>query len=187
MIENEVKQKVISALLPFFNIRDEVWDMEHKSRIDLIVQCKKSAVNFGIELKRIDKKTGENIGQLIEQAIRYSKCKFNCGGNYVKIPIFVAPPISLHLLGLIDARQEIDCIDYFQDRHTERSEHHTINGMLGVFNVGEIRTIDHFPKKYFIFSFSNHTIWSSKIEYGTSNYKGLHLENYSKLISKING
>ena len=63
---------------------------------------------------------------------------------------------------------------WHQDRHSEFCKHHSFNGFLGEFNVGEVRK--HNDKNYF-FSFSNNIIFSSK--------NGINDKNYINLLNKI--
>ncbi len=81
---------------------------------------------------------------------------------------------------------------WHQDRHDKTHTHHSMNGFLGVFNIGEIRKSKNSNGVFIYISFSNKVIWSSCIYNnwisGTKYIvgpKGLHDKNYESLIKKI--
>lgn len=186
--ESEFAEKVCRHLAPHMYLTPEVWSDCGKGRIDYIAECKLTAHRLGIEFKRDDDKTGEGIGKFIRQAIRYSQYNFN--GS--PIPIFIAPPLSGMYLALVDKRETINGKEYILDRHPLSHAHHTVNGLLGDFNVGEIRSQPGpKDKKYAIFSFSNRIIYSLRpvwdvvhAEY-SEDIAGLHQENYTRLMRNI--
>ena len=193
--EIEIKNKVVEILSKYFFVYEEITSQCGKSRIDLIVVCRRSSAKFGIELKKIDKKTGSDIGDLIIQARRYSISKFrvNTNDKHERIPIFIYPPISHHVLMCPDKMLLHEGEKYFKDRHSEDNDHHTANGMLGKLGIGELRKIK-FWRPYFAFIYSNFIIWSTKPKFDYINYRsipngdihGLHEENYKRLIKSIN-
>lgn len=183
MLEDKIVNKTIVVLNRYFHINQEVWSCDKTARIDAVIKCRESGVIFGVEFKHNEKKTGKDIGALILQVIRYSKLKFDNCQNI--IPIFIAPPISVDVLICPDDSLLIDGSIYYRDRHGLNHEHHTVNGMLGSLGMGEIRNIQDSKGNYFIFSFSNQVIWSSKKDYFTKKARGLHRENYDKLIKRI--
>lgn len=188
MLETEYSLRVQRELSKYFDLRLEVWDRCVKSRIDIIATCKKYKVDFGIEVKSTEYKTGKDIGELINQAKRYSTCEFpNYEGVFTRIPIFVVPQLSYDVLHWHKESQTIDGIEYHTDRHHRQSDHHGINGMLGAMNIGEIKTFNAEGKykPWFEFKFSNKTIWSSKPEYNSNEARCLHLANYNDLMKKI--
>ena len=84
MLEALYTQKVKAELSKYFEMNPEVWDYTMKSRIDYVATCKESGAAFGIEVKKTDYKRGEDIGNLIKQAMRYSQCEFPIkGGSYM--------------------------------------------------------------------------------------------------------
>lgn len=177
--EEQFVIRVINVLQKYFKIEREVWSDCRGGRIDLILTTKEG-YRFGLECKRYDKKKGEQIGEYVKQAIRYSNYTF----SGVKIPIFIAPPLSYkYFIMNEDVIIDENKISWHKDRHNETHEHHSFNGFLGAFNVGELRT---FEKGIFYFSFSNKIIWNSALQYKTNNPKGTHEVNYQLLIKKIN-
>lgn len=187
MLETPYREIVESELSKHFTIESEVYDITHKSRIDMIVTCNKSNVAFGVEAKKTDRKTGVEIGELINQTIRYSKCLFPISGIYRKIPIFVVPQLSYDIFNWKGSSRIIDGVEYIKDRHNREHDHHGMNGLLGGLGIGEIRTFKGYDKvkPYYEFKFSNKTIWSSKPDYNTKQARGLHVVNYNNLIKKI--
>lgn len=193
LTEEQFVTKVIESLSPYFNIQREIWSKSGKSRIDLVIEDKKQKdVYFGIEAKRMDKRRGEMIGSHIEQCVRYSKEYFEVKPKvFVKIPIVICPPLSFYYLCLNEQEVEIDGKTYILDRHDKYFEHHTVNGILGVFNIGELKTIDKKTRTFCIL-FSNKIIWSNKKFYDsherrwTNDYRGIHPKFYPLLIEKIN-
>lgn len=177
--EEQFVNKVINVLQKYFKVEREVWSDCRNGRIDLILTTKEG-YRLGLECKRYDKKKGEQIGEYVKQAIRYSQYTFSS----VKIPIFIAPPLSYKYF-IMNEIEELkgDGNKWHKDRHNETHEHHTFNGFLGAFNVGELRT---FEKGVFYFSFSNKIIWNSALRYKTNFPKGIHEVNYQQLIKKIN-
>jgi len=185
MTEKELEQAIIKVLQPYFSIRQEVWSKDHKSRIDFVLTCKLSNAIFGLEIKKIEKKKGDEVGKIVEQCQRYTLCEFDINGNYKRIPIFLAPPISYHFFICPEEMQTINGWEFFKDRHDKNHEHHSMNGFLGNFNVGELRTFYYNNKKYFRFMMSNKIIWTCQPEWNSSNIRGLHKVNYDFLLNKI--
>lgn len=184
--ECEVSQKIVRVLSGYFFMKPEVWSKCGKNRIDFIMTCKKSLASFGLEVKKIDKKRGNDIGELILQAQRYVKSEFKINGVYKRVPIFIAPPISYDILMCPDELLIHDGHEFFKDRHHHDHKHHTVNGMLGALEIGEVRTIknDKF-ERYFNLTFSNQIIWTSKKQWGSNEIRGLHQDNYDKLLKKL--
>lgn len=177
--EAQFVNKVVIVLQKYFKVEREVWSDCRGGRIDLILTTKEG-YRFGVECKRFDKKKGEKIGRYIKQAMRYSTYNF----SNERIPIFIAPPLSYKYFIMNDFEDVKENGEkWHKDRHYETHEHHSFNGFLGVFNVGEIRT---FEKGFFYFSFCNKIIWDSSFRYNTKTPKGIHKVNYENLIKKIN-
>jgi hypothetical protein len=80
--------------------------------------------------------------------------------------------------------------EYFHDRHEKDNPHHTVNGMLGAFGIGEMRTkLGWQNKQYIYFSFSNKPLWeeTGKWDETLKKYvgiKGVHLKNYEFQVNK---
>ena len=183
MLEDSIVKKTIAVLKKYFHVYLEVWSCDKTNRIDAVIQCRESGVYFGIEFKHNDKKTGKDLGALILQVRRYNTTKFSKCNDI--IPIFIAPPISVEMFICPEESIISEGHIYYRDRHSLEHEHHTVNGMLGSLGMGEIRNIRYSRGNYFIFSYSNKVIWTSKKDYHTQKPKGLHQENYHKLITKI--
>jgi len=175
--EKEFVDKIENFLSRFMKIQREVETDCKKGRIDIIATDKQGN-RYGIECKRNDSKRGEKIGEFILQALRYKDCKF--GG--VHIPIFMAPPLSYKYFILNEESKHEDGKSWHRDRHLNIHEHHTINGMLGAFGIGELRK----GENYVYFSFSNKVIWTSKLKWNTNEEIGTHEENYKKLFENLN-
>ena len=174
--ESDFVNKLVGTLQNYFKVQSEVWSDCNRGRIDLILTTKEG-YRFGVECKRNDNKRGEQIGEFILQAIRYKDYLF--GG--VKIPIFIAPPLSYNYFLMNEISMVFEDDKWHKDRHKETHEHHSCNGFLGAFGIGEIRNLG----SYFILSLSNKNIWSSKKDWKTKQATGTHIENYKKLIIKL--
>lgn len=185
-LEKEFVEKLKPIFKKHFIVRDECYSDCKKNRIDLILQLKNTDYFFGIECKIPNKKRGEEIGRFVEQAIRYTNYKFDVLKNktiYKKIPIFICPALSYDYFILNEKETLIKDSSvklnqwigennlWHQDRHNRYCEHHTFNGFLGNWNIGEVRKIS---TKDYIFSLSNKIIFSS--------IKGIHNENYNFII-----
>lgn len=179
MTELEYVSKLIPTFRIHFIVRSEVWDKKRKSRIDLVLNLKSNPdIFFGIECKIPDKKRGEKMGLFIKQAIRYSQSEFEVKPNFFKkIPILITPALSNNYFILNETEQIIDGITWHQDRHNSNHDHHSMNGFLGAFEVGEIRTFSkvyenpRVLKKYYKFMYSNCTLFDSRFGINLNNYK----------------
>ena len=94
MTEKELSEKIVLALKKFFLVDTEVWSKDGKSRIDFVLICKKSGAILGLEIKKVERKKGDEIGKIIEQCYRYVRSEFLIKETAQKIPIFLAPPLS---------------------------------------------------------------------------------------------
>ena len=192
------EKQFVDRLIPFlskhFDVQTEVYSKCGRGRIDLLIKAKgHENIYFGCECKIPDSKRGEEMGEYFKQAIRYTGYEFEVEfGVFKKIPIFICPPLSYKYFLLNEEAKEIDKKIWHLDRHSEFHEHHTMNGFMGAFNVGELRK--GFDKEqYFFISFSNKPIWSSRIAniYDSNNQwvgkqmKGLHEKFYSELMKKL--
>ncbi len=161
-----------------FDIHKEFTDDSRKNRIDFILQHKKYDLLIGVECKHTYTKRGTEVGKIVQQAIRYSVAKFM--GK--RIPVFLFPPISKEIFVTPLKTVELnDQISIYVDRHhNDSAYHHTFNGFLGAFNVGEI-----IPKKDgSIFMFSNEIIYNSYKDPKYAGYFNQH--KYHNLLKKIN-
>jgi hypothetical protein len=188
--------KVEVSMQKYFDTRREVWSETGQDRIDLLLILKEDKnVCFGLECKRFDKKRGEEIGEYVKQAIRYTKADFEVSNKeYRRIPIAICPALSYNYLLLNEIEKEIDGYIWHQDRHTQFMEHHTINGFLGAFGIGELRKGKQDGKEFPFLSFSNKPIWSAEQKkiwdevgkrYTGTRTQGLHPKFYPALLEKI--
>ena len=207
MTEQDFVDKVLPRLSKYFNIYAEQWSSCGTRRIDAILQLKTdNNVFFGMEFKKIDSKRGQDLGEHILQAMRYSLLKFElANGEVRKIPIFLCPPISFIYLmcpefkpvSVVPHPEDCHNGEYFADRHDRNNAHNSVNGMLGVLNCGELRTTiferNGIKCQKLRLIFSNKIIWDESNEwcniekaFTTGKIKGLHKINYDFLITKIN-
>ena len=89
MLEKETYNLLVGALDKYFIIYPERWSKDGHSRIDMIIKDKLSDAVFGMEIKKIDYKRGHECWELLDQAMKYSKCEFNIGQGWQQIPIFI--------------------------------------------------------------------------------------------------
>jgi hypothetical protein len=195
LTEQEFVDKIVLEFENTFIVKRECWSKCKKFRIDLILQIPNTEIFFGIEAKRPDKKRGEAIAKYILQANGYSKLEFDVlknGYKYCKIPIFICPALSYNYFVLNEHSEKMDRksnlfqqhnrdfshLLWHQDRHSMFHKHHTFNGLLGGFGIGEVRR--NFDKSFY-FSLSNKVIFTTEKDWHTKEVKGLHIENYNKL------
>ena len=195
--EKEFVDGLEKYLSKWFLVKREIWSKCRKSRIDMVITLiGNENIIFGLECKQVNKKRGEEIGEYVRQASRYTKQEFEVQSNIFKrIPILICPPLSCNYFVFNEESKQIDNKTWYRDRHEHYHEHNSVNGFLGVFNVGEFRKYDFENEIFYYISFSNKNIWSSqkvKIwdeiqrKYIGTKTKGLHEKNYSFLVSKIN-
>lgn len=196
--ENNFIESILPTLRLNFIVQREVWSKCRNGRIDLIISpIGYEHVYFGVECKIPESKRGDEIGAYISQAMRYTKYEFEVSPGVFKIiPILIYPPLSYKYFLMNERTQEINGEFWHKDRHHRLDEHHSFNGFLGHWNVGEMRKANNEPetkrkKDYIIISFSNKVIWSTKPKWDDENRRHkrepwLHEENYNKLLKKIN-
>lgn len=201
MSEEEFKLKLVSIFENHFNVMIEVWSKCKTKRIDIVLTHKiLKEVSFGIECKIPDRKRGQKIGEYVIQANHYSKLEWqDYNGYYKKIPILICPPLSYKYFLMNEktiyindtSNLEISNINncniynkWHQDRHTENDTHHSFNGFLSAFNIGEVRKKHN--KYYFVFA--NQILFDTSVNMKfTSIFKNnIHFNNYNKLIKRIN-
>lgn len=184
--EAEFVKQLIPSFSKHFKVTQEVWSKCGNGRIDLVLSLNDN-IHFGLECKTPDSKRGEQIGEYVKQAIRYTNYEFKINGIYKKIPILICPPLSYKYFLLNDKTiiGEETCFGHnkwHQDRHNEFASHHSMNGFLGSFSIGEVRK--HEDGSYF-FSVSNKTIFSSRKKWKQDEVTGLHEKNYINLLKKL--
>lgn len=186
-VEDHILDKTLPHFAKYFNIRREVWSVDGKSRIDVVLIHKTTPeLIIGVEAKKADYKRGDNIGEHILQAFRYTLSDFLLDGNRQKIPVALLPPLSYNYLIMKDAVIVENGVEYFADRHDLTSEHHTVNGMLGAFGIGEVRRrnepVANFHRTQLGIYFQNREIWQDRRGRKTDY---VHMINYSRAIKKI--
>ena len=186
MKEKTLQYKIAERLKRWFNVLTEVKTACGTGRIDIVAICKKTGARFGIELKRDEKKRGHDIGILIKQAARYAKSDFVIDDYHGRIPVFVYPALSYDYIICPEEKVLIGGVEYFKDRHQKDHIHHTMQGIIGVWNIGELRVFPYQDANYIRFVFNNKQIWTNQPEYNSTAISGLHEVNYNDLIIRIN-
>lgn len=188
MSEEDYRYKIDKTLEQYFYIDREVWSVCGSKRIDYVLKCKESDVLFGLEVKDKMIHRGSDIGKYLKQAYGYSELIFNSKFEKSKVPIFISPAVSKFYKEVKpDSYKNIKGIETFEPFHNSQSKHANINGLIGSFNVGEIRKFIYEHKiygyKYFSFIFRNSEIWRSR-----NNYTDIKLNenNYNKMMQLIN-
>ena len=176
--ETDFIKKLIPTFEIHFNVTTEVWSECKTKRIDLILTHKQNKdISFGIECKLPDKKRGEKIGEYVKQAINYTKLNWYDGSQYRKLPILLCPPLSYKYFVLNEHQKIFNNETWVKDRHNQDDKHHSFNGFLGAFNVGEVR-----KSKY-----GYYFVMSNKLMFGSFNKNSsIRLDNYNSIIKKIN-
>lgn len=188
--------KVENYLKQYFDTTREVKSKCGKGRIDLLIKLKGTNVYIGVECKIDNDKRGAEMGEFIDQAMRYTKYEFQVEPNvYKRIPIAICPALSftyfmLNEFVFIDDKG----VKWYRDRHDEFDEHHSINGFLGTWNIGEIRKGKVDGKEFAVILWSNKPVWSSEQKkiwdedlkrYTGVKTRGLHQKWYDLLMKKI--
>jgi hypothetical protein len=190
--ESDFRVKIDAVLEPHFYLYREVIEHEGRLRIDYILQCKKSNVFFGLEVKRPNlkgqKKRGRDWGAFMKQAANYAK-KYWFIDNYLpfRVPIFTIPSISKYFIE-VDIEKKViiqDNSEYYPAKHKAEHSHSNVNSLIGTaLGVGEVRGFKPYTSwngvskgPNFGFYFNNFEIWHS--------YRGLHQVNYQKLTQNL--
>lgn len=182
MTEDELVEKFVDHFNQWFTISREIYDDDKIGRIDVIMQDRITGVIFGVECKTPDLRRGTDVADVIQQAIQYSRLNF----YGTRIPIFLVPSISHNQLACPEQRKIFEGKEWVLDKHDQQHRHHTVNGILGKFNIGEVRRIGLNGSAFYDFTFSNQVIYTTKKLWGTDDIEGLHRVNYTTLLRKIN-
>ena len=204
-MEKDFAEKVVARLSSWFNVQPEITSRCRRYRIDYILSHKKRFnTYFGIEFKDYNHKRGMNLGEHIDQSMRYARAEFEVDiGMFKRIPIFICPPISYTYLmcPVPESKQLFKSAfpqsshrEYFHDRHPKNCTHHTVNGMLGALGMGEVRTMMVRENQYLYFSFSNKMIWTNIPKWhprwnpdkDQSEIVDIHEKFYPELMKKVN-
>jgi len=191
--EKEFVDQLCKSFGKHFKVKTEVFSKCKNGRIDILLSLNGN-IHFGLECKKPDSKRGEQIGEYVKQAIRYTNYEFEVyPGIFKKIPIFICPPLSYKYFLMNERTNDFINHDnvsfdgkpfckWHQDRHEEHYKHHSFNGFLGAWGVGEVRK--NIDGSYF-FSVSNKTIFCSRKKWNSEDINGMHPENYTKLLKKL--
>lgn len=91
--EKELVDKMVVQFSKYFEVQREVVSKCKKNRIDLLLTID-GKYHFGIECKRPDKKRGEEIGEYVLQAKRYTTAEWEYRpSEFVKALIFIYPAL----------------------------------------------------------------------------------------------
>jgi hypothetical protein len=180
----------------YFYIQREVRSVCKKGRLDYVLQCKKSSLFFGVELKRNKKLRGWNLAKNVMQCQEYTKMEFQTVLNDypVKMPIFIMPGISMQFIQ-VDFESKGHAVykiqnqlnKYYRAQHDIESSHHNLNSFIGTaFGVGEVKKVSVvlMSKEDYInpikepaqvmFILNNKIIWSEN--------EGVRYDNYYNLL-----
>ena len=132
--EKDLQNSLKKYLERFFFVQEEVWDVEQKSRIDLVMVHKtdiQKAYPIGVEKKVDEKKRWMDLAKWLLQAIKYSNCSFS---GYGKVLVITAPPITGKYLNEGDLMSK-------HPPYTDgmKSYHNNVNTFLGGFEIGELQ------------------------------------------------
>lgn len=194
--EDEFVRGVVKFFQPHFRVTEQVWSSDGGGRIDIVLKHN-DEIYFGVECKRHDEKKGEEMGEYIKQAIRYSVSEFEVEPKLFKrIPIFICPPLSYEYFLLNQYETTLPSqpnVRWHRDRHPEDCAHHSFNGFLGAFGIGELRKSKNRYDKWCYISHSNKPVWSSQKEMDWScrppidsgRIKGIDMRWYNSWIKQI--
>jgi hypothetical protein len=172
--------KLIQQFRSDFDVFTEVKSKCRTSRIDLVLLYQKKFL-FGIECKIPDKKKGNEIFQYVNQAKRYTEMKWELNNQFFTMPILLCPPLSYNYFIMNECEQQIDNELWHKDRHNKKHDHHSFNGFLGGFNIGEVRKIN----AGYQFAMNNKPLFK-KIQYANGNgWVGVYEDNYASHMAKI--
>lgn len=180
--EKEFVNRLALKFSKYFEVQREVVSKCKKNRIDLLLTID-GKYHFAIECKKPDKKRGEEIGKYIKQAERYTVSWWEYKpGIYVRAIVLICPPLSFNYFCLSNKTTTIDGIVHHIDRHDELHDHHSFNGLLGVFNIGEVRKK---PLGY-QFSINNKPVFEHKIyPHNGRDYSKVHEVNYNFMMERL--
>jgi len=134
--EAQLQDSLTKYLSRYFDVRNEVWSMDHKKRID-IAMIHKSDIEreypIGIEIKTFDKKTGSDAGKWLKQAQGYSQLYFE---GYGKMMVVIAPQFSENVFseGILMHKHIFE---------GSASPDHNVTTFLGQFSIGEFQRYDY--------------------------------------------
>ena len=195
--EKQFVNKLETIFEKHFFVKKECRSKCGKGRIDMILIYKlDQKIVFGIECKKNNSKKGNEIGAYINQAISYTNMEFDVYKNktlYKRIPILIAPALSYNYFILKSETKIFDDKnnspfndwdypiknnEYHKDRHHKHCSHNSVNGVLGFWNIGEVRNQGN---GNYIFVISNFTLFANHNKTPGANGLNVHYNNYNKL------
>jgi len=155
--ESKLRDNLVTYLNKYFITEIEVKSINNKGRLDLVLLHKSDIERkypLGIEIKKINRKKGKNIGDWIKQIERYQNYDFN---HYGKVLTFIFPQLSdLYFT------EGILMHKHHAFRHDIYGAQHNISTFLGQLGIGELQFYD--DKQYKIQArlvFCGSIIWNS--------------------------
>jgi hypothetical protein len=190
--ESDFRVKIDKAFEPYFYLYREVVEFQGRLRIDYILQCRKTHVFFGLEVKRPNlpnqKKRGRDWGAFMKQASNYAT-KYWFIENFLpfQVPVFTLPSISQYFIEVDLERKMLnhENWEYYPAKHKAEHSHSNVNSLIGTaLGVGEVRKFPPYidyrgvsKGPNFGLYFNNFEIWHS--------YRGLNEKNYARLTAKL--
>ena len=180
MTEKELTLKFADYVSDFFDASVDKTRCDCNScRFDIILTCRTTKAKFIVEMKKAGRKRGSPMGQHINQAARYRLHKI----DGICYPVLVAPGYSYDQIRAVLGIHPVDK-KYSIDIHSDDDIHHSFNGLLGQFGVGEIRKRNFSPEPYYHFIFNNLELYScNRNKHGAT---GLNHVNYQYILNRLN-
>lgn len=179
MTEKDLTTRFAEYISDFFIISREKTCDCGDCRFDMVLQCRSSNAKFIIEMKKKGRKRGAEMAEHVDQAMRYRLHKI----EGIFYPVLVAPGYSFEKIRLAYDLHPVDK-KYSIDLHSDDDKHHTFNGFLGHFGIGEIRKRNFSPHPYYHFIFNNLELYScNRNKHGAT---GLNHVNYQYILNRLN-
>lgn len=167
--EKELQEKMITFLNKYFFVYKEVYSIDMKNRIDLIIihhSDKLKKYPIGVEIKTVDKKRGKGLALWIKQAESYSKQEFK---GFGKCLVITCPQISGYYL-----REGVKMCNH--ESELDFGQANNIGTFISEFNIGEFQKYETTLKdvRYRIV-YKGQIIWDQKDNI-------LRMHNYERLV-----
>jgi hypothetical protein len=168
MTEKELQNKIIAYLKNWFIVYDEVESDCMKGRLDLLIYHKSDKSQLfpiGIELKKHDRKRGQDFYKLIAQARKYKRMTF----RKIQVPIFICPQISE--IYFVESNNYPDKIHNHRLFDRMNSMQNNVHTFVCSFGIGQTLKFNRNGKDYIHFAYHNCRIWCSlRNEFEVENY-----------------
>jgi len=138
-----------------FDVYREVVAVDSRLRIDIVINHTRCTWFWaGIEVKNFGKKTGKDLAEHVQQAVKYRKSRFLIAGAIRQpMPIFIYPPISVNFLHFRNSSRQ-----FYE--HAPNHRHNNVNSFLaGVAGIGEFRKIRQDNHALRILVYNNQPLW----------------------------